>query len=110
MKSKAVERSSFDNITDTATNWIGSVTGFISALVVILVWGLAGPWCSFSETWQLVINTGTTIITFLMLFLLQRSQNIQGLALQRKLDELIKAIDKADNRVIGIETKPEELE
>jgi len=76
---------------------------FIGCLMIVLVWALSGPIFKFNETWQLVINTGTTIITFLMVFLIQNTQNRDGAAMQAKLDELIYAVKKADARFIGIE-------
>jgi low affinity Fe/Cu permease len=76
---------------------------FIACLVIVLVWALSGPVFRFSETWQLVINTGTTVVTFLMVFLIQNTQNRDGAAMQAKLDELLFAVKQADNRFIGIE-------
>ena len=76
---------------------------FIACLAVVLIWAISGPIFKFSETWQLVINTGTTIVTFLMVFLIQNTQNRDGAAMQAKLDELIFAIRQADARFIGIE-------
>lgn len=76
---------------------------FIACLAVVLIWAVSGPIFRFSETWQLVINTGTTIVTFLMVFLIQNTQNRDGAAMQAKLDELIFAIRQADARFIGIE-------
>lgn len=76
---------------------------FIACLGIVLVWAVSGPLFGFSETWQLVINTGTTIITFLMVFLIQNTQNRDGAAMQAKLDELVYAVKKADARFIGIE-------
>jgi low affinity Fe/Cu permease len=76
---------------------------FIACCGIVLVWALSGPVFRFSETWQLVINTGTTIITFLMVFLIQNTQNRDGAAMQAKLDELVYAVKKADARFIGIE-------
>ena len=76
---------------------------FIACLAVVLTWAVSGPIFGFSETWQLVINTGTTIVTFLMVFLIQNSQNRDGAAMQAKHDELIYAVKKADARFIGIE-------
>ncbi|MBU3969678.1 MAG: low affinity iron permease family protein [Alphaproteobacteria bacterium] len=76
---------------------------FIACLAIVLVWALSGPVFKFSETWQLVINTGTTIITFLMVFLIQNTQNRDGAALHAKLDELIHAVSRADERFVGIE-------
>ena len=76
---------------------------FIACVGIVLVWAISGPIFGFSETWQLVINTGTTIITFLMVFLIQNTQNRDGAAMQAKLDELVYAVKKADARFIGIE-------
>ncbi|CAN5121248.1 hypothetical protein BH10PSE2_BH10PSE2_10720 [soil metagenome] len=76
---------------------------FIGCLAIVLVWAVSGPIFKFNETWQLVINTGTTIITFLMVFLIQNTQNRDGAAMQAKLDELVFAVKQADARFIGIE-------
>lgn len=76
---------------------------FGGCLLIVLVWALSGPLFGFNETWQLVINTGTTIVTFLMVFLIQNTQNRDGAAMQAKLDELIHAVRAADERFIGIE-------
>lgn len=76
---------------------------FIACVGIVLVWAITGPIFKFNETWQLVINTGTTIITFLMVFLIQNTQNRDGAAMQAKLDELVYAIKQADARFIGIE-------
>ena len=92
-------------------NWFATRTStaagqpltFIIALTVILVWAVTGTIFHFSDTWQLIINTGTTIITFLMVFLIQNSQNRDGAAMQAKLDELLRAVDKARETFIGIE-------
>ncbi len=84
---------------------------FLGAVMVIVFWGLSGPVFGYSDTWQLVINTGTTIITFLMVFLIQNTQNRDTLAVQLKLDELICAIQEADNEVLDLEDDDEtELE
>ena len=87
----------------------GSPIVFIGAAMLIVAWGITGPLFKFSDTWQLVINTGTSIITFLMVFLIQNTQNRDGLAIQAKLDELVRAIETANNRFVGIEklTVPE---
>ncbi len=86
----------------------GSPITFCVAVIVVLAWAITGPWFGFSDTWQLVINTGTTIITFLMVFLIQNTQNRDSTAMQIKLDELIRAIEGARNRMIAIEDMPEE--
>lgn len=83
--------------------WTGGSWAFALALLVIVLWAVTGPIFGFSDTWQLVINTGTTIVTFLMVFLIQRSQNKDTRALQLKLNELVAAIDGASNRLIDIE-------
>jgi low affinity Fe/Cu permease len=81
----------------------GQPLTFGVAVSVIIVWAVSGPAFGYSDTWQLVINTGTTIITFLMVFLIQNSQNRDGAAMQAKLDELLRAVDKAREQFIGIE-------
>jgi low affinity Fe/Cu permease len=81
---------------------------FLLAVATVLVWALTGPLFGFSDTWQLVINTGTTIVTFLMVFLIQATQNRDTLALQLKLDELILATKDARNQIAGIEEAPDE--
>jgi low affinity Fe/Cu permease len=88
----------------TATaSWTGKPIAFLLASAIIIVWGVSGPLFHYSDTWQLVINTGTTIVTFLMVFLIQNTQNRDTLALQLKLSELILAMDGADNRMADIE-------
>jgi low affinity Fe/Cu permease len=76
---------------------------FLLCLAVVVGWAVTGPIFAFSESWQLVINTGTTIVTFLMVFLIQNTQNRDGAAIQAKLDELIHAVSRADERFVGIE-------
>ena len=82
---------------------MGSYWAFPLAILTVVVWGITGPLFQFSDTWQLVINTGTTIVTFLMVFLLQNSQNREAQATQLKLDELIRAVDQASNQLIDAE-------
>lgn len=86
-----------------ATVRAGSSWAFIIALCVIIVWGVTGPIFGFSDTWQLVINTGTTIVTFLMVFLIQRAQNKDALALHLKLNEIVAALEGSSNRLIDVE-------
>ncbi|HEV2562094.1 MAG TPA: low affinity iron permease family protein [Rhizomicrobium sp.] len=89
----------------------GKPATFAISCVVVLLWAITGPIFGFSDTWQLVINTGTTIVTFLMVFLIQNTQNRDGAALQAKLDELIRATEDARNHFVGIERLPQkELE
>jgi low affinity Fe/Cu permease len=90
------------------TAWAGSSWGFGVALGVVIVWAVTGPLFQWSNTWQLVINTGTTIVTFLMVFLIQRTQNKDGLAIHLKLNELVAAMLGASNRLIDIEDLSEE--
>jgi low affinity Fe/Cu permease len=87
----------------TITRFTGSAKGFGLALATIVVWGMTGPLFHFSDTWQLVINTGTTVVTFLMVFLIQRSQNKDSLALHLKLNEIVAALDGASNRMVNVE-------
>jgi len=94
----------------TAT-WAGTSPAFVIAVLVVLVWALLGPVFHYSDTWQLVINTGTTIVTFLMVFLIQNTQNRDTKALQVKLSELILALEAANNKIAAIENaSPEELD
>jgi low affinity Fe/Cu permease len=81
---------------------------FILALSVIVIWGVTGPIFGWSDTWQLIVNTGTTIVTFLMVFLIQNSQNRDAAAMQAKLDELLRAVDKAREGFVGIEHMTDE--
>ena len=87
---------------------VGSAWAFLAALVVLAMWAITGPIFGFSDTWQLIINTGTTIVTFLMVFLIQNTQNRDSKATQLKLDELIRAVSDARNRIIGAEEEDEE--
>ncbi|MES3017129.1 MAG: low affinity iron permease family protein [Bacteroidota bacterium] len=100
--------SFFERFSNAVTNWAGSSFAFSTAFLVIVVWAISGPFFNFSETWQLVINTGTTIITFLMVFLIQKSQNKDSKAIQLKLNELIAADERASNRMVDLEDMTEE--
>src|SRR6185369_3995197 len=90
------------------TVWSGSSWAFLIALAVVVVWAATGPLFGFSNTWQLVINTGTTIATFLMVFLIQRAQNNDARAVQLKLNEIVAALDGASNRLLNVEELSEE--
>ena len=96
-------RDIFRHFARKASEVLGSAWAFIGALVIIGVWGLTGPLFHFSDTWQLIINTGTTIVTFLMVFLIQNTQNRDAKAMHLKLDELIRAIKGARNRLVDLE-------
>jgi low affinity Fe/Cu permease len=106
MKSK--KESKFEKIANAITSWTGSSYAFGIAFAIILAWALSGPLFNYSDTWQLVINTGTTIITFLMVFLIQKAQNKDGKAIQLKLNELIAASRYASNRMVDIEDLTED--
>lgn len=95
--------SSFARFATWASHASGHPSAFIMAALVILVWGITGPLFKFSDTWQLVINTGTTIITFLMVFIIQNTQNRDSAAMQLKLDEIIRCMEKANNALLNME-------
>ena len=98
----------FRKIAHVTSHAMGSPWAFMIALLGVILWGFSGLYYNFSNTWQLVINTGTTILTFLMVFLIQNTQNRDAQATHLKLDELIKAIGKARNDFIEIEEEPDE--
>jgi low affinity Fe/Cu permease len=103
MKPQKTLTGKFEYFSNIATRVTGSPPAFIIAFLIIVIWAVLGPVFDFSDTWQLVINTGTTIITFLMVFLIQQSQNKDTVAIQLKLNELIAANEKTSNRLIDIE-------
>jgi low affinity Fe/Cu permease len=98
----------FDRITRAVTAWTGSPAAVIGSLLIVLIWAVTGPLFGFSDTWQLVINTGTTILTFNMVFVIQAAQNRDATAVQAKLDEILEAISGADNRMIKLEEDSDE--
>jgi low affinity Fe/Cu permease len=100
--------SGFEKVSNTITSYSGSSPVFIAAVVLILIWGVSGPIFSYSNTWLLIVNTGTSIITFLMVFLIQKSQNKESIAVQLKLNELIAANNNASNRLLNIQDLSEE--
>jgi len=109
MKNKSSKSpSGFEKMSSLVTKASGSTPAFIGAVFVIIIWLVTGPVFGYSDTWQLVINTGTTIITFLMVFLIQRSQNKDSIAVHLKLNELIVAQQLASNRMVAIEHMSED--
>jgi low affinity Fe/Cu permease len=100
-------REAFRMFARDAACAVGSSIAFFAAVVVIIVWAITGPLFHYSDTWQLIINTGTTIITFLMVFLIQATQNRDSEAIHLKLDELIRAVGKARTGLVGLEHMPE---
>ena len=97
----------FENFSKAITRWTGSTQAFGLALTTIIVWGVSGPLFHFSDTWQLAINTSTTIVTFLMVFLIQRAQNKDSLAIHLKLNEIVAALGGASNRLVDVESLSE---
>lgn len=107
-KKKTVRKSIFDRFATKVSKAAGSTPAFSFALLAVILWALSGSFFNYSETWQLVINTGTTIITFLMVFLIQKAQNKDSLAIQLKLNELVASNDYSSNRLVDIESMTEE--
>lgn len=97
------KKNAFETFATRITKATGSTAAFTCAFAIIVIWAACGPMFDYSETWQLVINTGTTIITFLMVFLIQKSQNKDSLAIQLKLNELVASHEFASNRLVDIE-------
>ncbi|MEG3088391.1 low affinity iron permease family protein [Sphingomonas sp. PB4P5] len=93
----------FERSAQAVASWAGRPPAFVLAFTIVLIWAITGPLFDYSNTWQLVINTGTTIVTFLMVFLIQNAQNRDASAIQAKLDEIIRATKDARNEFIGIE-------
>ena len=109
MKSKTTPNVNFfENLSSKVTKATGSTPAILLAFASIIIWAAFGPVFHYSETWQMVINTGTTIITFLMVFLIQKSQNKESLAVQLKLNELVAAHELASNRLVDVENMTEE--
>ena len=104
----ALKSSVSERFAAAVTKATGSTMAFILAFFAVLVWAVSGPFFHYSENWQLVINTGTTIITFLMVFLIQKAQNKDSLAIQLKLNELVAAHEFASNRLVNVENMSEE--
>jgi low affinity Fe/Cu permease len=98
----------FQKISSRVSSYVGTPYAFMLSVLVIIIWIITGPAFDYSDTWQLVINTGTTIVTFLMIFLVQTTQNRDAKAIHLKLDELIRSIKTADNRLVDIEEGTEQ--
>src|ERR1700704_5378402 len=103
-KNPTQELNFFEKFSVAVTKATGSTTAIVIAFAVVIIWALSGPYFHYSENWQLVINTGTTIVTFLMVFLIQGAQNRESRAIHLKLDELIMGVNHARNELIDIET------
>lgn len=101
-------KNHFRKVANAISQWAGSAGVFLGAILIILVWAATGPMFDFSDTWQLIINTGTTIITFLMVFLIQNTQNRDTKAIQLKLDELIHSTRAARDTFVGLEELTDE--
>ncbi len=101
-------RNAFRIFARASSSVLGSAWAFIAAILIIVIWALTGPMFHFSDTWQLIINTGTTIVTFLMVFLIQNTQNRDAKAVHLKLDELIRAVDGARNHLVDLEKLSDE--
>ena len=106
--SNAQHLSGFARLANGVARVTGKPVTFAICCAVIVIWAVSGPVFHYSDTWQLIINTGTTIVTFLMVFLIQNTQNREGMALQAKLDELIRVTQKANNDLVGAEQLSEE--
>src|SRR6187402_1290230 len=104
----AKKKNFFERFSNWATAATGSSAAFITAISVIIIWGVTGPVFKYSDTWQLIINTGTTIVTFLMVFLIQKSQNKDSKAIHLKLNELVASHQGASNRMVNLEDLTEE--
>jgi len=104
-------RAAFQHFAETTSNVVGSYWAFIAASLLVVIWGVTGPYFAYSDSWQLVINTGTTIVTFLMVFLIQNAQNRSARVVELKLDELLRGTDGARTGFVGLDhMTDEELE
>jgi low affinity Fe/Cu permease len=107
-KSKSKRKGGFGDLARTVSTASGKPLTFFFAVLIIVIWAVTGPIFHYNDTWQLVINTSTTIVTFLMVFLIQNTQNRDSEAVQLKLDEIIRAIDAADDDLMSLEDKTQE--
>ena len=103
-----MERDHFRRFAQKCSCVMGSAPVFVAAIGVILIWALSGPYFHYSDTWQLVINTGTSVVTFLMVFVIQNGQNRDAVAIQLKLDELLRAVQDARTHLVGLENWTED--
>ncbi|PWT99889.1 MAG: low affinity iron permease family protein [Bacteroidetes bacterium] len=107
-KNEKIPASVVERFASAVSRAAGSTAAFLTAFILVIIWAASGPVFHYSENWQLVINTGTTIITFLMVFLIQKAQNKDSLAIQLKLNELVAAHEFASNRLVAVENMSEE--
>ena len=107
MRKYRLPKSLFHELTTKTSEAVGSPFGSLLAVTLVILWVISGPFFKFSDTWQIVITTGTSVITFLMVFLIQNTQNHDSKAVQIKLDELIRSIDSARNEIISVEYSSE---
>lgn len=107
-KGSKTNNSFFEKFASSITKHAGSTVVFVTACLIVILWLISGPFFHFSDTWQLIINTSTTIITFLMVFLIQKTQNKDSIAIQIKLNELVASNEKASNRLVSVEDMTEE--
>ena len=98
----------FSRIATVSSRWLGNPISFVVSALLIVIWAVSGPFFHYSDTWQLIVNTATTVLTFLAVFLIQNSQNRDGMAIQAKLDELIHASHQARNDLVRAEEKTED--
>ena len=108
MKNTSTKKNNFEKFATTVSKATGSSAAFVIAFAIVILWAISGPFFNYSQTWQLFINTGTTIITFLMVFLIQKAQNKDSLAIQLKLNELVASSELSSNRLVDIESMTEE--
>lgn len=97
----------FSRVATVSSRWLGNPISFVVSTLLIIVWAVSGPFFQYSDTWQLIVNTATTVLTFLAVFLIQNSQNRDGMAIQAKLDELISVSHQARNDLVRAEDKTE---
>lgn len=98
----------FDRVSNSVVKWAGSASALSVAVAITIIWALSGPIFKYSDTWQITINTGTTIVTFWMVFIIQHSQNKESAAVQAKLDELVLAVSNARNELVGLDLRTEQ--